>query len=202
MANVSNANGSFYISKSAWEGMRPLFTEYNRQYNTPCYGVYSWDVFDGEEEVTIEFAANGRWSLASTMEDPYAIFGAYDNPLGKEIIEYIKTLGTEGLRYEYADEDTGMEFLYRATGYSYVNESGDLIFLDTLVDEYVFTAKNRYELGLISEYYESENDIVSEIEKTIGQSLSKEQLEFVRKEISGRKGFADYEVENLAFDCL
>ena len=84
MANVSNANGSFYISKSAWEGMRPLFTEYNRQYNTPCYGVYSWYVFDGEEEVTIEFAANGRWSLASTMEDPYAIFGAYDNPLGKE----------------------------------------------------------------------------------------------------------------------
>ena len=93
MANVSDAIGSFYISKSAWEGMKTLFEEYNRQYNAPFYGVHSWDVFVSKGEVTLRFTAYGRWSFACTMEDPYAVFGAYNNPLGKEIIEYIKTLG-------------------------------------------------------------------------------------------------------------
>jgi hypothetical protein len=201
MANLSTAYGHLKFRKDDWDGISATFKEFVKNYGPPCYyGVHFWIVDENyADSVRIEFYGTGRWTFDDCVKDVDWFFYTDENPLGKEIIAYIASLGKGSVRIQFFDYEEGCEVLYQANGYSVTDSEGNLHFR-CLYDNYEITAANLWKLGFIENFFDDEADLVAAIKKYMDSELSEEQLKYVHQQFEYYGG--GYSADDRELDLL
>lgn len=183
MANLSSAYGTLTIRKDVWDGIADTFEEYFKNYKVPCYGVSYWDEPDFDEDsVNIDFCGNGRWAFASCAEDAEWFFFTEENPLGKEILDYLAKCGDNAIEIEFSDEEGGCEVLYTERITSIVVD-GRVLMEVIGEDTYEYTSRNLVELGFYDDHYDGYEDVVNTVSECIKFPLSDEAKAYIKEEL-------------------